>query len=157
MDKRIPMTLAGYNRVTAELERMKNEDRPAILTEIEKASSEEGFSSARYLDALEKEDFLSGWILDYEYALSHAQVIDPKNLSGNKVVFGATVDVSDFWTGKKLTYQIVGQLEADLEKGRLSHISPLAKALLGKSKGNVVEVQTRKGTEKYKIMAIRFV
>ena len=72
-------------------------------------------------------------------------------------MFGATVDVSDFGTGKKLTYQIVGQLEADLEKGRLSHISPLAKALLGKSKGNVVEVQTRKGTEKYKIMAIRFV
>ena len=156
MDKRILMTVAGYERLNNELEKLKSVDRQAVAAAMEEGHSY-GYASPELLDVRDRQMFLEGRIWELEQLLPRAQLIDPKTLSGNKVVFGATVDVSDFGTGKKLTYQIVGQLEADLEKGRLSHISPLAKALLGKSKGNVVEVQTRNGTEKYKIMAIRFV
>ena len=89
--------------------------------------------------------------------ISRAQVIDPKTLSGDAVLFGATVDVSDLDTDQKQTYQIVGQYEANLEKGLISYISPLAKALIGKVKGDIVEVQTPKGTKSYEVLAIRFV
>ena len=156
MDDRIPMTKAGYERLNNELDKLKSVNRQEVAEAIEKGLAC-GYASSELLDAHDRQMFLEGRIWELEQLLPCAQLIDTKTLSGNKVVFGATVDVSDLGTGQKLTYQIVGQLEADLDKGRIAHISPFAKALLGRKSGDVVEVQTRSGTEKYKIMAIRFV
>ena len=158
MADKIPMTLVGYDQLNEELKKLKFEDRPAIVAAIEEARSHGDLSeNAEYQTARDKQSFIEGRIQDLEAALSLAQVIDPKTLSGNTVLFGATVDVTDLETDKKQTYQIVGQYEANLEKGLISYISPLAKALIGKAKGDIVEVQTPKGEKAYEILAIRFI
>ena len=128
------------------------------MAAIEEARSHGDLSeNAEYQTARDKQSFIEGRIQDLEAALSRAQVIDPKTLTGNAILFGATVDVSDLDTDQKQTYQIVGQYEANLEKGLISYISPLAKALIGKEKGDIVEVQTPKGTKAYEVLAIRFI
>ena len=158
MADKIPMTLVGYDQLNEELKKLKFEDRPAIVAAIEEARGHGDLSeNAEYQTAREKQSFIEGRIQDLEAALSRAQVIDPKTLSGNTVLFGATVDVTDLDTDQKQSYQIVGQYEANLEKGLISYISPLAKALIGKEKGEIVEVETPKGTKSYEILAIRFV
>ena len=158
MADKVPMTSVGYDQLNEELKKLKFEDRPAIVAAIEEARSHGDLSeNAEYQTAREKQSFIEGRIQDLEAALSLAQVIDPKTLSGDTVLFGATVDVSDTDTDQKQTYQIVGQYEANLEKGLISHISPLAKALIGKAKGDIVEVQTPKGEKAYEILAIRFI
>ena len=158
MAEKIPMTLVGYDQLNEELKKLKFEDRPAIVAAIEEARSHGDLSeNAEYQTARDKQSFIEGRIQDLEAALSLAQVIDPKTLSGDTVLFGATVDVSDLDTDQKQTYQIVGQYEANLEKGLISYISPLAKALIGKAKGDIVEVQTPKGAKAYEILAIRFI
>lgn len=158
MAEKVPMTLVGYNQLNEELKKLKFEERPAIVAAIEEARSHGDLSeNAEYQTAREKQSFIEGRIQDLEAALSLAQVIDPKTLSGDTVLFGATVDVNDLESDKKQTYQIVGQYEANLEKGLISYISPLAKALIGKAKGDIVEVQTPKGEKAYEILAIRFV
>ena len=158
MADKIPMTLVGYDQLNEELKKLKFEDRPAIVAAIEEARSHGDLSeNAEYQTARDKQSFIEGRIQDLEAALSRAQVIDPKTLSGNTVLFGATVDVSDLDADQKQTYQIVGQYEANLEKGLISYISPLAKALIGKEKGDIVEVQTPKGTKAYEVLAIRFI
>ena len=158
MADKVPMTSVGYDQLNEELKKLKFEDRPAIVVAIEEARGHGDLSeNAEYQTAREKQSFIEGRIQDLEVALSRAQVIDPKTLSGDAVLFGATVDVSDLDTDQKQTYQIVGQYEANLEKGLISYISPLAKALIGKVKGDIVEVQTPKGTKSYEVLAIRFV
>ena len=158
MAEKVPMTLVGYDQLNEELKKLKFEDRPAIVAAIEEARSHGDLSeNAEYQTARDKQSFIEGRIQDLEAALSLAQVIDPKTLSGDTVLFGATVDVTDLETDKKQTYQIVGQYEANLEKGLISYISPLAKALIGKAKGDIVEVQTPKGEKAYEIQAIRFI
>ncbi|MBR6232126.1 MAG: transcription elongation factor GreA [Alphaproteobacteria bacterium] len=158
MADKVPMTSVGYDQLNEELKKLKFEDRPAIVAAIEEARGHGDLSeNAEYQTAREKQSFIEGRIQDLEAALSRAQVIDPKTLSGDAVLFGATVDVSDLDTDQKQTYQIVGQYEANLEKGLISYISPLAKALIGKVKGDIVEVQTPKGTKSYEVLAIRFV
>lgn len=158
MADKVPMTLVGYDQLNEELKKLKFEDRPAIVAAIEEARSHGDLSeNAEYQTARDKQSFIEGRIQDLEAALSLAQVIDPKTLSGDTVLFGATVDVTDLETDKKQTYQIVGQYEANLEKGLISYISPLAKALIGKAKGDIVEVQTPKGEKAYEILAIRFI
>ena len=158
MAEKIPMTSVGYDQLNAELKKLKFEDRPAIVAAIEEARSHGDLSeNAEYQTARDKQSFIEGRIQDLEAALSLAQVIDPKTLSGETVLFGATVDVSDLDTDQKQTYQIVGQYEANLEKGLISYISPLAKALIGKAKGDIVEVQTPKGTKSYEILDVRFI
>ena len=158
MTDKIPMTSVGYDQLNEELKKLKFEDRPAIVAAIEEARGHGDLSeNAEYQTAREKQSFIEGRIQDLEAALSRAQVIDPKTLSGNAVLFGATVDVTDLDTDQKQSYQIVGQYEANLEKGLISYISPLAKALIGKEKGEIVEVQTPKGTKSYEILAIRFI
>lgn len=158
MADKVPMTSVGYDQLNEELKKLKFEDRPAIVAAIEEARGHGDLSeNAEYQTAREKQSFIEGRIQDLEAALSRAQVIDPKTLSGDAVLFGATVDVSDLDTDQKQTYQIVGQYEANLEKGLISYISPLAKALIGKTKGDIVEVQTPKGTKSYEVLAIRFV
>ena len=158
MTDKVPMTSVGYDQLNEELKKLKFEERPAIVAAIEEARSHGDLSeNAEYQTARDKQSFIEGRIQDLEAALSLAQVIDPKTLSGDTVLFGATVDVNDLESDKKQTYQIVGQYEANLEKSLISYISPLAKALIGKSKGDVVEVQTPKGTKVYEILAIRFI
>ena len=158
MADKVPMTSVGYDQLNEELKKLKFEDRPAIVAAIEEARGHGDLSeNAEYQTAREKQSFIEGRIQDLEAALSRAQVIDPKTLSGDAVLFGATVDVSDLDTDQKQTYQIVGQYEANLEKGLISYISPLAKALIGKEKGDIVEVQTPKGTKSYEVLAIRFI
>ena len=158
MADKVPMTAVGYDQLNEELKKLKFEDRPAIVAAIEEARGHGDLSeNAEYQTAREKQSFIEGRIQDLEAALSLAQVIDPKTLSGDTVLFGATVDVVDLESDKKQTYQIVGQYEANLEKGLISYISPLAKALIGKAKGDIVEVQTPKGEKAYEILAIRFI
>ena len=158
MAEKVPMTAVGYDQLNEELKKLKFEDRPAIVAAIEEARSHGDLSeNAEYQTARDKQSFIEGRIQDLEAALSRAQVIDPKTLSGDTVLFGATVDVNDLDTDTKQTYQIVGQYEANLEKGLISYISPLAKALIGKAKGDIVEVQTPKGEKAYEVLAIRFV
>ena len=158
MADKIPMTSLGYDQLNEELKKLKFEERPAIVAAIEEARSHGDLSeNAEYQTAREKQSFIEGRIQDLEAALSRAQVIDPKTLSGDTILFGATVDVTDLDTDQKQTYQIVGQYEANLEKGLISYISPLAKALIGKAKGDIVEVQTPKGTKAYEVLAIRFI
>ena len=158
MADKIPMTSLGYDQLNEELKKLKFEERPAIVAAIEEARSHGDLSeNAEYQTAREKQSFIEGRIQDLEAALSRAQVIDPKTLSGDTILFGATVDVTDLDTDQKQTYQIVGQYEANLEKGLISYISPLAKALIGKAKGDIVEVQTPKGEKAYEVLAIRFI
>ena len=158
MSDKVPMTAVGYDQLNEELKKLKFEERPAIVAAIEEARSHGDLSeNAEYQTARDKQSFIEGRIQDLEAALSLAQVIDPKTLSGDTILFGATVDVSDLETDQKQTYQIVGQYEANLEKGLISYISPLAKALIGKTKGDIVEVQTPKGEKAYEVLAIRFI
>ena len=156
--EKIPLTKVGYIALEAELKNLKGVERPNIIAAISEARAQGDLSeNAEYSAAKEKQSFIEGRIQDLEAALSRAQVIDPKTLSGDTVLFGATVDVTDLETDKKQTYQIVGHYEANLEKGLISHISPLAKALIGKQAGEIVEVQTPKGEKAYEILAIRFI
>ena len=157
MADKVPMTLVGYDQLNEELKKLKFEDRPAIVAAIEEARGHGDLSeNAEYPTAREKQSFIEGRIQDLEAALSRAQVIDPQTLSGENVLFGATVDVSDADTDQKQTYQIVGQYEANLEKGLISFVSPLAKALIGKQLGDIVEVKTPKGEKAYEVLAVRY-
>ena len=158
MSDKVPMTLVGFNQLNEELKKLKFEERPAIVAAIEEARGHGDLSeNAEYQTARERQSFIEGRIQDLEAALSRAQVIDPKTLTGDTVLFGATVDVLDTDSDQTQSYQIVGQYEANLEKGLISYISPLAKALIGKSKGDIVEVQTPKSTKAYEVVDIHFI
>lgn len=158
MVDKVPMTQVGYEKLNEELKTLKFKDRPEIVAAIEEARAHGDLSeNAEYQTAREKQSFIEGRIQDLEAALSRAQVIDPKTLSGDTVLFGATVEVVDLDTDQKQSYQIVGQYEANLEKGLISFISPLAKALIGKNKGDLVDVNTPKGSKSYEILAVKFV
>jgi len=157
-DERVPMTRTGYDRLQEELKHLKYVDRHDIIAAIEEARSHGDLSeNAEYHAAREKQSFIEGRIQDLESALSRAQIIDVKTLSGQKVLFGATVEVNDCDEDKAQTYQIVGQYEADLEKGRISMLSPLSKALIGRSVGDFVEFNTPKGTKTYEILNVKFI
>ena len=158
MEERVPMTKLGYQNLTDELKRLKFEERPRIVAAIEEARGHGDLSeNAEYHSAREQQAFTEGRIQELEGALSHAQVIDTASLSGNKILFGATVQLSDADTEQKTTYQIVGQYEANLEKGLISLLSPLAKALIGKECGDIVEVQTPRGEKSYEILSVKYV
>lgn len=157
-DERVPMTRTGYENLQEELKHLKFVERHEIIAAIEEARSHGDLSeNAEYHAAREKQSFIEGRIQDLESALSRAQIIDVKSLSGQKVLFGATVDLNDCDDDKKQTYQIVGQYEADLEKGRISMLSPLSKALIGKSVGDFVEFSTPKGAKTFEILDVKFI
>ena len=158
MEEKVPMTKAGFASLNEELKKLKYEDRPHIIAAIEEARSRGDLSeNAEYHSAREQQSFIEGRIQDLEGALSHAQVVDTAEMSGDKILFGATVDVSDCDTEVKSTYQIVGQYEANLERGLISFVSPLAKALIGKQLGDIVEVKTPKGEKAYEVLAVRYI
>ncbi len=157
MEEKVPMTETGYANLNTELKRLKFEERPRIVAAIEEARGHGDLSeNAEYHSAREQQSFIEGRIQELEGALSHAQVIDTKALSGDKVLFGATVTLSDAETEQEATYQIVGQYEANLEKGLISLLSPLAKALIGKELGDLVEVKTPKGEKAYEILSVQY-
>ena len=158
MEEKVPMTTKGYTDLNEELKKLKYEDRPNIVAAIEEARAHGDLSeNAEYHSAREQQSFIEGRIQELEGALSHAQVVDVTTLSGDKILFGATVDVEDCDSSQKNTYQIVGQYEANLEKGLISFISPIAKALIGKEVGDIVEVKTPKGDKAYEVLSVRYI
>jgi transcription elongation factor GreA len=156
--KRSPVTLAGAERLRTELKRLKSEDRPNIIKAIAEARSHGDLSeNAEYHAAREQQSFIEGRIGEIEKRLANAEVIDVARLPAtNRVVFGATVDLEDQDDGSHITYQIVGEDEADFRRGLISIASPIARALVGKSKGDLIEVDVPAGRRNYEIIAIRY-
>ncbi|MCE0504465.1 MULTISPECIES: transcription elongation factor GreA [unclassified Roseivivax] len=156
MDK-ILMTRAGYTALERELKTLKSEERPAIIQAIAEARELGDLKeNAEYHSAREKQGFIEGRIKELESILGLAEVIDPKTLSG-AVKFGATVKVVDEDTEEEKVWQIVGEHEANIEKGLLNVKSPIARALIGKDEGDSVEVRTPGGEKSYEILSIEFV
>lgn len=157
--KRMPLTLKGAERLRVELRRLKSEDRPRIIQAIAEARSHGDLSeNAEYHAAREQQSFCEGRIKDIEAHLSNAEIIDVTRLAGSeKVVFGATLDLEDQEGGNKVMYQIVGDAEADIKSGRIAVSSPIARALVGKSQGDVVDVVAPNGTRTYEIVAVKYV
>jgi transcription elongation factor GreA len=155
--KRTPMTLRGAEALRAELKRLKSESRPTIIRAIAEARGHGDLSeNAEYHAAREQQGFIEGRIKEIEMKLAHAEVIDPAKLPRTtKVVFGATVELEDQSDGARVAYQLVGEDEADIRAGRISVSSPIARALVGKSEGDVVEVAAPGGTRSYEIVAVR--
>lgn len=155
--EKVPMTRAGFDALNTELKKLKSEERPAIIAAIADARELGDLSeNAEYHSAREKQGFIEGRIKEIESLLGRAEVIDPTKMSG-AVKFGATVTIVDEDTDEEKTYQIVGEPEADLEKGKLNMKSPLARALIGKDEGDSVEVRTPGGDKAYEILKIEFV
>ena len=157
--KRSPMTARGAEQLRTELKRLKSEERPRVIKAIAEARSHGDLSeNAEYHAAREQQGFIEGRIREIEARLSTAEVIDVTALNaGGKVVFGATVDLEDQDDGSKASYQIVGEDEAEIRAGRISFGSPIARALVGKATGDVVDVAAPGRTRSYEIVAVRYV
>lgn len=154
--EKIPLTRAGFDKLEAELKHLKSVERTAIIQAISEAREHGDLSeNAEYHSAKEKQSFIEGRIKELEGVISLAEVIDPTKLSGS-IKFGATVALVDEDTNEEKTYQIVGEYEADIEHGRLNIRSPLARALIGKTVGDQVEVRTPGGDRAYEILRIAF-
>jgi transcription elongation factor GreA len=155
----IPLTRRGAEKLKEELHRLKTVERHAVIQAIAEARAQGDLSeNAEYDAAKDKQGFIEGRILELEAKLAAAQVIDPATLQAEgRVVFGATVDLEDEDSGAKVTYQIVGDDEADLKLGLISISSPIARALIGKSEGDVADVQAPGGVRSYEIVAVRYV
>ena len=156
---KIPLTLAGAGQLRVELHRLKTVDRPNVIAAIAEARSHGDLSeNAEYDAAKERQGFIEGRIKEVEGKLSNAQIIDPKLLDADgRCVFGATVDLEDLDSGTKVTYQIVGDDEANLKAGKVSVSSPIARALIGKYAGDVAEVQAPGGVKEYELLDVRYV
>ena len=156
--KRTPMTLRGAAALRAELKRLKSESRPSVIKAIAEARGHGDLSeNAEYHAAREQQGFIEGRIKDIEHKLANAEVIEPGKLANTgKVVFGALVELEDQADGTRVAYQVVGEDEADIRAGRISVTSPIARALVGKRQGEVVDVAAPAGTRSYEIVAVRF-
>jgi transcription elongation factor GreA len=155
----IPLTKRGADQLRDELQRLKSVERPSVINAISEARAQGDLSeNAEYDAAKEKQGFIEGRIAEIESKLAGAQVIDPSVIDADgRVVFAATVDLEDLDSGNSVTYQIVGDDEADLEHGLISVSSPIARALIGKSEGDVASVQAPGGVREYEIIAVRYV
>jgi len=155
----IPLTRRGSDKLKEELQRLKSTERHAVIQAIADARAQGDLSeNAEYEAAKDKQGFIEGRILEIESKLAAAQVIDPSTLDADgRVVFGATVDLEDEDSGAKVTYQIVGDDEADLKLGLISISSPIARALIGRSAGDVAEVRAPGGVKSYEIIEVRYV
>ncbi|HWO43492.1 MAG TPA: transcription elongation factor GreA [Candidatus Eisenbacteria bacterium] len=157
-DTRVPMTSRGYQALMEELKRLKAVERPRIVREIEEARGHGDLSeNAEFHAAKERQSLLDVQIREIEDRLARAQVIEVSKLSGDKVVFGATVSLADGDTGEKVVYQIVGDHEAEPKNGKISISSPVARALIGKSEGDEVQVRTPTGVRSFEILSVEFV
>ena len=155
----IPLTRRGAEKLKEELARLKNVERHAVIRAIAEARAQGDLSeNAEYDAAKDKQGFIEGRILEIESKLAAAQIIDPSTVdAGGRVVFGATVDLDDQSGGSEVTYQIVGDDEADLKLGLISISSPIARALIGKEVGDVAEVRAPGGVKRYEIVEVRYV
>jgi transcription elongation factor GreA len=155
----IPITTRGAQLLKDELHRLKTVERHAVVQAIAEARAQGDLSeNAEYEAAKDKQGFIEGRILEVEGKLAAAQIIDPSALNAEgRVVFGATVDLEEEETGAAVTYQIVGEDEADLKQGRISIGSPIARALIGKEEGSVAEVQAPGGIKSYEIVKVRYI
>ena len=154
---KIPMTIEGAERLKTELQRLKSVERPAIIRAIADARSHGDISeNADYEAAKERQGFIEGRIALVETKLANAQIIDPSSLdAGGRVVFGATVELEDCDHGEQVTYQIVGDDEADIRRGLVSINSPIARALIGRTVGDEVEVAAPGGARGFEVLAVR--
>ena len=154
----IPLTRRGAEQLKDELHRLKTVDRHAVIQAISEARAQGDLSeNAEYEAAKDKQGFIEGRILEVESKLAAAQIIDPKNVDADgRVVFGSTVDLEEEDSGAKVTYQIVGDDEADLKQGLVSISSPIARALIGKVEGDIAEVQAPGGIKSYEITGVRY-
>ncbi len=157
--QRAPMTKAGSERLRAELENLKSVERPKIIAAIAEARAHGDLSeNAEYNAAREQQGFIEGRIQRIEAALSTAQIIDPATLNaGGKVVFGAVVDLEDADSGDKVTYRIVGDIEADIKQGLIAVSSPIARAMIGKNEGDSFGFDAPAGERNYEIVSVRYV
>jgi transcription elongation factor GreA len=155
--EKVPMTGDGYLRLQEELRHLKSVERPAVIRAIAEAREHGDLSeNAEYHAARERQSFIEGRLAELEDMISRAEVIDVSKLSGSTVKFGAKVTLSDEDSGEEQTYQIVGAVESDIKSGLLSITAPLARALIGKSVGDSVEVTTPRGSRAYEIINIAF-
>lgn len=154
----IPLTQRGADKLKDELQRLKTVERHAVIQAIAEARAQGDLSeNAEYEAAKDKQGFIEGRILDIEGKLAAAKIINPASLDAEgKVVFGSTVDLEDEASGTAVTYQIVGDDEADLKLGLISISSPIARALIGKEVGDIAEVQAPGGVKSYEVMAVRY-
>jgi transcription elongation factor GreA len=156
-DLKIPMTPRGLNLLKEELRRRKEVERPKIVKAIEEARAHGDLSeNAEYSAAKEAQAFNEGHIKKLEETIAFANVIDPAKLSGAKVVFGATVELTDGESGEAVAYTIVGEHEADIKQGRISVTAPVARALIGRVAGDTVTVRTPRGNREYEIREVSF-
>ena len=156
---KIPLTVNGAEQLREELHQLKTVERPAVIAAIQEARAHGDLSeNAEYDAAKERQSFIEGRIQDLEGKLSNAQVIDPASLDvDGRCVFGATVELADLESGDSVTYQIVGDDEADLKKGKISVSSPIARALIGKYAGEVAEVVAPGGVKEYEILDVKYI
>ena len=157
MTQRLPITKQGLTQMEEELKQLKSVARPEVIRAIAQAREHGDLSeNAEYHAARERQSFIEGRLAELEDKIARSEVIDVATLSGKTVKFGATVTIVDEDTDEKLTYQLVGEVEADVKAGRLAINSPLARALIGKSVGDSVDVVTPKGDKMYEILKVKF-
>lgn len=156
---KVPLTVHGAERMRAELHDLKTVQRPAIIAAIAEARAHGDLSeNAEYHAAKERQSFIEGRIADLDGKISNAEIIDPTKLDADgRCVFGATVELEDVEKGTKVTYQIVGEDEADIKQGKISIASPIARSLIGKSAGDIAEVQAPGGVREYEILDVLYV
>ncbi len=155
---KIPMTSSGYDKLQEELKKLVNEDRPNIIAAIAEARSHGDLSeNAEYQYAKEQQSLIEGKIQELESTIALAEIIDVSKLSGNEIKFGATIIIEDDESRNKSTYQIVGEYESDIENKKLSVNSPLARGLIGKTKDDVVEINSPKGVKSFTILSVKFI
>ncbi len=154
---KIPMTSSGYEKLQKELKKLINEDRPNIIAAISEARSHGDLSeNAEYQYAKEQQSLIEGKIKELESTSALAEIIDVNQLTGKEIKFGATVQIEDDENLNKSTYQIVGEYESDIENKKLSINSPLARGLIGKTKGDIVEINSPKGIKSYTILSVTY-
>ena len=155
---KIPMTSSGYADLQVEVKKLLNEDRPNIIAAIAEARSHGDLSeNAEYQYAKEQQSLIEGKIADLESAISRVEIIDVKSIAGDKIKFGATIEIEDDNSGKLSKYQIVGEYESDIKNKKLSVSSPLARGLINKSVDDVVEINSPKGAKSYTIKSVRYI
>jgi transcription elongation factor GreA len=155
--EKVPMTIEGFKKLEAELHRLKVEERPRIIQQISEARDHGDLSeNAEYHAAKDAQGLNEAKVAELEDKVSRAEVIDPSKLSGSTVKFGATVTLEDEDSGDKVKYKIVGEYEAAVREGKISITSPIARALIGKSKGESAEVTTPRGTRSYEVLKVEF-
>ncbi|MBC7770329.1 MAG: transcription elongation factor GreA [Phycisphaerales bacterium] len=155
--EKIPMTAEGYQALDAELKRLKTEERPSVIQAISEARAHGDLSeNAEYHAAKERQAFIETRVADIEDRIARSQIIDVSKLSGKQVKFGATVNLIEEDSGEKSKYKIVGEDEADVKAGKISITSPIARAMIGKEEGDVVEVMAPGGPKSYEIVKVKY-